>query len=114
MVRSSISAQGLRLEKLIENVKLNDTSSDILSMWASHFSALGQPTIDPCLNEEFRQHIELNVKQTPDDCLYTLTCSEGLFTYDIVIEACLGLKNGVAGGLIQGVYKPTAEGNFTA
>ena len=68
-------------------------------MWASHFSAVGQPAIDPCFDEEFRQHIELNVEQTLDDCLHTLTCSKGLFTYDNVKEECLGLKNGVAGGL---------------
>ena len=67
-------------------------------MWASHFTALGQPTIDPCFNEEFRQHIELSVKQTLDGCLHTLTYSEGLFAYDIVKEVCLSLKTGVAGG----------------
>ena len=89
----------------IENDKLMNTSSEILDMWASHFSALGKPTIDPCFNEEFRQHIELSVKQTLDDCLYTLTCSEGLFTYDIVKEVCLGLKNGVAGGPEMTTYE---------
>ena len=74
-------------------------------MWASHFSALGQPTIDPCFNEEFRQHTELNVKQTLDDCRHTLTCSEGLFTYNIVKEVCLGLKNGVAGRADMTTYE---------
>ena len=81
----------------IENDKLINTCSEILDMWASDFSALGQPTIDPCFNEEFEQHIELSVKQTLDDCFHTLTCSEGLFTYDIVKEVCLSLKYGVAG-----------------
>ena len=51
----------------IENDKLINTSSEILDMWASHFSVLGKPTTDPCFNEEFRQHIELSVKQTLDD-----------------------------------------------
>ena len=83
----------------IENDKLINTSSDILDWRASHFSALSQPTIDSCFNEELRQHIELSVKLTLDDCLHTLICSEGLFTYNIVKEVCLGLKNGVAGGL---------------
>ena len=73
-------------------------------MWVSHFSALGKPTIDPCFHEELRQHIELSVKQTLDDCLDTLTCSEGLFTYEIVKEVCLGLKNGVAGCLDMATY----------
>ena len=82
----------------IENDKVISTSSEILDMWASYFSALGKPTIDPCFNEEFRQHIELSMKQTLDDCLHTLTCSVGLFTYDIVKEVCLSLKNGVAEG----------------
>ena len=59
----------------IENDKLINTSSEILDMWASQFSALGKPTIDPCFNEEFRQQIELSVKQTLDDCLHTLICS---------------------------------------
>ena len=89
----------------IKNDKLINTSSEILDMWASHSSALGKPTIDPCYNEEFRQHIELSVKQTLDDCLHTLTCSEGLFTYDIVTEVCLGLKNGVAGGPDMTTYE---------
>ena len=76
----------------IENDKLINTSSEIFDRWASHFSALGKSTIDPCFNEEFRQHIELSVKQTLDDCLHTLTCSEGPFIYEIVKEVCLGLK----------------------
>ena len=74
-------------------------------MWASHFSALGKPTIDLCFNDEFRQHIELSVKQTLDDSLHTPTCSEGLFTYDIVNEVCLGLKNGVAWGPDMTTYE---------
>ena len=89
----------------MENDKLINTSSGILDMWANNFSALGQPTIDPCFNEEFRQHIELSVKQTLDDCLHTLTCSEDLFTYDIVKEVCLGLINGVAGVLTMTTYE---------
>ena len=70
----------------IENDKLINTGSEILDMWASHFATLGQSTINSCFIEEFRQHIELSVKQTLDDCLHTLTCSEGLFTCDIVKE----------------------------
>ena len=88
-----------------ENDKLINTSSEIFDMLASHFSALGQRTIDPCFNEEFRQHIEPSVKQTLDDCLQSLTCSEGLFTYDIVKDVCLGLKNGVAGGPDMTTYE---------
>ena len=45
------------------------------------------------------------MKQTLDDCLHTLTCSEGLFTYDIVKEVCLSLKNGVAGGPDMTTYE---------
>ena len=90
---------------LIENDKLINTNSEILDMWVGHYSALGHPTIDPCFNEEFRQHIELSVKQTLDDCLHTLTCSEGLFTYDSVKEVCLGLKNGVAGSPDMTTYE---------
>ena len=89
----------------LENDKLINTNPETLDMWASHFSALGKSTIHPCFNEEFRQHIELSVKQTLDDCLRTLTCSEGLFTYDIVKEVCLGLKNGVAGGPDMTTYE---------
>ena len=47
----------------IENDKLINTSSEILDMWASHFAAPGQRAIDPCFNEEFRQHIELSVNK---------------------------------------------------
>ena len=36
----------------IENDKLINTSSEIHDMWASHSSALGKPTIDPCFNED--------------------------------------------------------------
>ena len=75
----------------IENDKLIVTSSEILDMWTSHFSALGELTNDPYFNEEFGQHIELSVKQTLDDCLHTLTCSRGLFTYYIAKEVWLGL-----------------------
>ena len=53
-------------------------------------------TINPCLNEELRQHIELSVQQTLDDCLHALTSSEGLFTHGIVKEVCVSLKNAVA------------------
>ena len=74
------------------------------------FFSFWKPTIDPCFNEEFRQHIELNVKQTLDDCLHTLTCSEGLFTYDIVKEVCLGVKNGVAGGPDMTTYEHIKSG----
>ena len=74
-------------------------------MWASHFAAVGQPTIDPCFNEDFRQHIELSVQQTLDDCLQTLNCSEGLFTCDVVKELCTLLRNDVARGCDMTTYE---------
>ena len=38
------------------------------------------------------------MRNTLDDWLHTQTYSKGLFTYDIVKEVCVSLKNGIAEG----------------
>ena len=75
-----------------------NSEPDVLDMWTNHFEFLGQPTVEASFDEPFRLKVESAVQEIFIDCLNTLSCTNSIFIFDAVQEACQGLQCGVAGG----------------
>ena len=86
------------MSAFLVNGRLITNENDIRDMWADHFEALGTPTVNLNVDNEFAYLISTHVQTIFQNCTGALS---GPLTYEEVATVCSNLKPGVSGVLLD-------------